>query len=63
MKDRSEIEAMAKRAYAAQGWRVDGGRTPPADEKEHDARVYADGVEAGLLWVLGKDGDPFPRAN
>lgn len=30
-------------------------------QEEQDARLYAEGVEAGLRWAAGYADEPFPR--
>jgi hypothetical protein len=61
MKSVEEILAKREQAYTEQGWQPDATREAPINEEERDRRLYAEGVEAGLLWVIENAGDPFPR--
>lgn len=70
MRAQHEIEAMAEQAKLAGGWRdadyVPVGELPgenrdnPTDfDQAVSGRIYAEGVEAGLLWALNRIDKPL----
>lgn len=67
MKTHSELEHMAEVAKRESGWDpADMTRIPIRPEqgdpnRQREDRAYAEGVEAGILWALGRTRMPFPR--
>jgi hypothetical protein len=74
MPDTHKIEEMAEKAKYRAGWAADltyrpltdgdglGAVQPDIDVgKERETRAHAEGVEAALLWALGRTGEPLPR--
>jgi hypothetical protein len=62
MRSEHEIEDMVELAYKRQGWDEHGQRHAVADQEEATQRAFTEGVEAGLLFVLGRIGHPFDDA-
>lgn len=68
MRSEHELEELQQRAYRAAGWIGPGeGRRPVEDddpedpEAEQKRRDFAEGVEAGILFALGRISDPLPK--
>jgi hypothetical protein len=53
MKDQQTVEQMREQAYREQFM--------AKDREDYEAKAYAEGVEAALVWALGHAGNPFPR--